>query len=493
MRGRTQLDPTDGLHRLKILRERREYFAFAAIKPNSSPTDIVKLRISATKDHPSVRFPRMVQFLDDGWNLTPWSKEGITLTQAFTLRFSRNKLVGRNLHLSPDDVTDIRSWVDESSVGSGLSATTAYGIFLTAQVADPELVMSVRERKNGDTLTALTGDHLAKIARPPTLAHKYDLQNTLAEAIISESLTVVKTEQLVSAVIRRGAQTPGEIRTIFEDGIWKFEEAEPMSGKRRRKKTASAPEEGLAIQVAEALARAQTAEGERDVLAKRLEAIGGAENSEARLAAVAEGYEAQIAQAIRDRDTSAIQMEVVNTNNLNLALENKQLRAENTALKEARARSVVRAEMPTLQKARPTTVNPRPPISGQLPPQPERRAFAPTPPPSTESELPSTEGPDMEKFLAMTAKEVDLLRVDLYKFESRIPHSVLSRDRAKAIRFIASGIKGFTDYQLSDIDYLLSEEVIGDLTAVSRLLWAKPEDSTVNSILGEMVEAFSNR
>lgn len=455
VRGRPLLDPTDGLHRLEILKERREYFAYAAIKSNSTPQEIVKYRISATKDHPSVRFPRMVQYLHDAWDLTPWAKLGITVTQAFILRYSKRS-TGKNLHLTPAQVLEVRDWVDQSCSGCGIGPNIAYVMLKTADVADPELVKSVRERKSGDRLTTLTGEHLANITRPPSLSHKYDLQNTLAEAILKESLTVDDTKQLVSVVVRRGVQTPDEIRAIFESGTWRTEEVELVYGRRNIRKSAKLEVNSLTVQLAEAIARAQGAEAERDSLKLELEQVNK-ERGEAK-ERIAE-LESALAEAI----------------------ESYKILSEITKIYEGQLRTLKRAEaqsdLKTDQGKTPQTT-----------PRPVPRSLYPTPrqiysPPSSAPEIffsrtrsaadiPDIRSADVQRVLHAWSKEklfqalaaLGGLKVPDYE---TIPSSAIPSLILEIIHFAGSGLTdNFSNYNPDKIRSLTIRQVKTDLNAI---------------------------
>ncbi|TSC88288.1 MAG: hypothetical protein G01um10147_193 [Microgenomates group bacterium Gr01-1014_7] len=457
VRGHPLLDPTDGLHRLEILRGKNEQFAYAAIKPDCTRQEIVKYRISATKDHPSVRFPRMVQYLHDSWELTPWIDLGMTVTQAFILRYSKRS-TGKNLHLTPTQVLEVRDWVDQSCSGCSIGANIAYVMLKIADVADPELVKSVRERKSGNHLTALTGEHLANISRPPTLCHRYDLQNTLAEAILKESLTVDDTKQLVSVVVRRGVQTPDEIRAIFESGTWRTEEVELVYGRRNIRKPARLEVNSLTVQLAEAIARAQGAEDERDNL------------------------KIQLDQVASERDVLAKMVQ---------ALENQ--------IKELKVASTTDRVSGTIQ-SQPGQISTRPSST----PEPQPRIYQPSrPTPNFFSEtrsaadIPDIGSDDVRRYLARWTKEKlfqTLSALGKKPVYETVPDSAIPFLILQVIRFTGCGIQGnFLKYDPDKLNRLIIDEVKEDIMAILDEMDAHPERVNLLQVTDDIANRYLER
>src|SRR3989344_4490382 len=81
-----QLPIIDGFHRVPALKLLGSQEVYATIRPESSWEEIVDLRILAATTHRAVRFSRLVEWIEEAWQYSPWS-EKIKAAQAFQLRF----------------------------------------------------------------------------------------------------------------------------------------------------------------------------------------------------------------------------------------------------------------------------------------------------------------------------------------------------------------------------------------------------------------------
>lgn len=199
----------DGFHRVGALTQLNRIEAFATIRPNCTPEDVVDLRIISATTHRSVRFIRVLDWVEDAWKLTGWS-ERVRLTQAFALRFS-GAMTGSRIGLDNEEADEVKQWVNRKCDQWHISPAYVYKHLQTAQAADPQLIREARGRGGGHKLEALTPDHLHGIAL--ALPQKFDLQNLVAEEAIRKSLTVPRARALAEAVST--ADTLDEARNIM--------------------------------------------------------------------------------------------------------------------------------------------------------------------------------------------------------------------------------------------------------------------------------------
>lgn len=212
--GSDQFYIIDGFHRCSALNELGKEEVYATIKTNCTFEDVIDLRIVSAKSHKSVRFSRIIEWVEQAWDETEWSdRVGISL--AFQLAFLKTT-TGSGSGLDKAEADTIREWVLEKCEQWDVSPNRIHSFLRTAQHSDPKLVKSARERKSGHKLEAVTPDHLKEIAR--LLPDNYPLQNRIAEAAIKNTLTVPQTSALSLAVSK--AKSEETINEYIEDKVW---------------------------------------------------------------------------------------------------------------------------------------------------------------------------------------------------------------------------------------------------------------------------------
>lgn len=216
-----QLPILDGFHRVAALNQNGQTEVFSTIRPTSNWEEVIDLRILSAETHRSIRFSRLVEWVEDGWNRSQWA-DRVKVNQAFALRYAKS-MTGERIGLSPDEAQDIRDWVDRKCEQWHMKPGTLYQHLLTAQSAAPDLVKDARERKGGSSLEAITPQHLKEISL--TLPYKHDLQRIVARVAMGQTLTVRMTRALSVAVAR--ARSTEEAEKIIDAGRWKAVEPVP--------------------------------------------------------------------------------------------------------------------------------------------------------------------------------------------------------------------------------------------------------------------------
>ncbi len=214
VRGFGQFAIIDGFHRVAAMGDKYGE-VYATIRPDCSWEDIVDLRILTANTHRTVRFARVVEWVEDAWQMSPWS-DRMTSLQAFSLAKVKQQ-TGRNLGLNREEAVEIRDWVAHKCVQWKISPHTVHQNLQIARAADPELVKEARERKSGHELKHVTPNHLRIIALG--LPQKYDLQNYVANVAKRMKLTVKETEAVVNIVNQHGGDTEQALEEI-ESGAW---------------------------------------------------------------------------------------------------------------------------------------------------------------------------------------------------------------------------------------------------------------------------------
>ena len=219
----------DGFHRVPALASLGKDSVYATIKPDCTWEDIVDLRIVTAKSHKSVKFSRIVEWVEEAWNRTDWSSR-INVSSAFQMSFLKTN--GFRKGVSQDEAEEIRNWVRRKSEQWGISPIAIDGFLRTARLADPELVKVARERPSGHKLEVITPAHLREIVR--YLPNQHALQNRVANAATENILTVPQAKALALAVSK--AKDEETIDEYIRSKVWERMDAASKTLTRKRYK-----------------------------------------------------------------------------------------------------------------------------------------------------------------------------------------------------------------------------------------------------------------
>lgn len=204
----------DGFHRVAALSQLERPDVFATVRPDCTWEDVVDLRILAATTHRSVRFSRLIEWVEEAWDFSQWADK-IRVSQAFNLKVSPN-MTGERIGLKPDEVDEIKDWVDRKCEQWHVSHNSLYQHLAVANIAAPDLVKEARERKGGHKLEAVTPQHLGAIAR--LLPHRHEEQRMVAKVATDLKLTVPRARALATAV--SVASDPEAARRIIDTASW---------------------------------------------------------------------------------------------------------------------------------------------------------------------------------------------------------------------------------------------------------------------------------
>ncbi len=204
----------DGFHRVPALKRVGSKEVFATIRPKCTWEEIVDLRILAATTHRAVRFSRLIEWIEEAWQYSPWA-EKIKASQAFQLKFVKG-MTGAKSGLTSEEAEDIKGWVDKKCESWHVSAGLVYQNLSIARTADPDLVKEARERRSGNKLEAITPMHLSVISK--VLPYRYEIQKLVAQAAKEHNLTVPKTRALAAHV--SNIDDAEEVIRIINSGKW---------------------------------------------------------------------------------------------------------------------------------------------------------------------------------------------------------------------------------------------------------------------------------
>jgi DNA-binding CsgD family transcriptional regulator len=215
--GEARMPIMDGFHRTHVLKSRAARQVFSTIRPHTSWEEVYDIRIVAASTHRSVKFARVVEWIDASWGLTPWANE-ITALQAFSMATNK-RISGSTFKVESNQIPDILEWIKERCEKWQRSPSSVFADLQVARQVAPDLVREARA--TGQSKTRLPGtispQHLKVIGG--TLPNEHDKQRLVVEVIKGSNLSVDEAKAVASVV--RGTATIERAREILENGLWR--------------------------------------------------------------------------------------------------------------------------------------------------------------------------------------------------------------------------------------------------------------------------------
>ena len=203
----------DGFHRVPALALASQPDALSRIKLNSSWEEVTDLRIQTARPHRTVKFSRVVTWIEDIWGRTEWADK-ISAVQAFGLEQSAAVTPGQKLNLSIDEVNEIRRWVKGKCELWKSSPSTILDNLSTASAADPYLVRTVR---GGDQAGPGSVNPAQLKAIVQALPFRFDLQQLAANSVSGRRLSAEDAGSLAWAIAP--AEDINEAQAIIEEKL----------------------------------------------------------------------------------------------------------------------------------------------------------------------------------------------------------------------------------------------------------------------------------
>jgi len=212
----------DGFHRVPAVKLAGNDVVYATVKTDCTVEEVIDLRIIAAKSHKKVKFARIVEWVEEAWQESPWA-DRVDVSTAFVMTFlgKYNPSTGtgrgrKGNGLTPEDVLEVREWVRTKCSQWDVNPARVDQYLRTARIADPVLVKSARERTSGHKLETVTPAHLHQIAR--NLPQDYTMQKVVAETAVRHTLTVANANSL-SLAISKAPDYPTVVKYI-DSRIW---------------------------------------------------------------------------------------------------------------------------------------------------------------------------------------------------------------------------------------------------------------------------------
>jgi hypothetical protein len=193
VKGEDTFRISDGFHRDSALHKRGESVIYSTIMLDRTVEQVRDYRILTANLHSSVKFARITEWIGDAWADTPWGSR-LSVLQAFGVNQTKATEAGKNLGISRAEALAIKTWVRDKSRQWRMSPASIYIDLMTADVADPELVASVRSRAGGRSLDNLTPQHLQVIAT--AFPREYGMQRIADQLARRHTMTVDLTRTM---------------------------------------------------------------------------------------------------------------------------------------------------------------------------------------------------------------------------------------------------------------------------------------------------------
>ncbi len=210
IQGEEKLKIIDGFHRSAALAINGEDVLFATIV-DVTWDELYDLRIFTAKDHPHIRFSRVVQWIREVWQHSGLADK-LTVQQAVLMyRFGTD---GSKLGLDPVVVAEAKAWVQRKESQWQLKAMTMHSYLVVAESVAPELVHATREKTSGKVLEAPTQSILKVFA--DLIPGRHELQHLVMETAKQRNL---KTPDVKALCVRAGSFATIEEAREFIDRI----------------------------------------------------------------------------------------------------------------------------------------------------------------------------------------------------------------------------------------------------------------------------------
>jgi len=213
--GESALRIVDGFHRDAAMKMNGVDMVHATVRLMTWD-ELYDQRIFTAKDHPHVRFSRVVQWMREVWEHSGLSDE-LSVQQAILLY--RFKSSGAKLGLSPETVAKSNEWVARKEKLWDMAAMTIHSHLKIAEDVDPALIHSTREKKHGKALQAPTQSIIKVFSE--TLPGNFALQNLVMDTAMRENLKSPQVYALCLAVEKSdGVESASEIISKIDWKTW---------------------------------------------------------------------------------------------------------------------------------------------------------------------------------------------------------------------------------------------------------------------------------
>lgn len=189
----------EGFHRNAVQQKKKAEIFFSELRLGYNYDQMLGLRIVSATGHRSVEMPRIVDWVTQSWNITPWSKK-ISIFQGFSLVTVPN-MTGREMikknGLTQTDIDNIRAWVIEHCEDWKKKPQLIMAHLDLARKVSPDLI---RMQRIGEKGRSLTPAQTRAIGYVIPWEDNWSLQQIAARIAITQSLNEKTTRKVSMAL-----------------------------------------------------------------------------------------------------------------------------------------------------------------------------------------------------------------------------------------------------------------------------------------------------
>jgi RNA polymerase sigma factor (sigma-70 family) len=210
-----QLIMIDGASRLAALGVLGRQEVIATVKSVKTWDEVTDLRIINATTHPSVRFARLTQLIEQAWKNSPWGG-AIEASQAFSLSLP-SLAQSEALGFDPDEIKAIRKWTATKTIKWHIPGKEICDLTKTAEAIDPELLAQVREYggHKRHLIEEITPSHIQVMM--DALPGKYELQTLLIS--VAKEYALFPSTVGEFAILISNASSVEEARTLIQESV----------------------------------------------------------------------------------------------------------------------------------------------------------------------------------------------------------------------------------------------------------------------------------
>jgi len=212
-------DIIDGFHRAEGKKRSGDIEIDATVIYGCSDQELYDLRILAASSVRSVQFARIVEWISRSWETTSWSKEGLSVTQAFGMAVSDARR-SNVADLSSEEVKELKDWVEVKAQRWNRTVGATYQMLRLVSNADPTLVRQVRTQGGGkDRVAHITPARLKMVVDQFPGEENYPMQRALLGVTVDQRYYTEELCQLIERVklLIKPGMTEGEIYDLAKE------------------------------------------------------------------------------------------------------------------------------------------------------------------------------------------------------------------------------------------------------------------------------------
>lgn len=194
------LDPNAELSPAELDFLKKGHQTYGTVFYNLSDQSLYGQRILAANSVKAIQFPRIVEWIQKLYALSPWANTGLTVVQALGITFADSKR-SYNTNLSAEEIQELKKWVSESCTVWNRPVSSIYQILRLAADSDPELVKQVRVSGGGkDREGRITPDRLKAVVTKFPGEEYYAAQRSILKIVVEKRLYKEETVALVERI-----------------------------------------------------------------------------------------------------------------------------------------------------------------------------------------------------------------------------------------------------------------------------------------------------